>query len=481
MSLEQEAVRLDELPTIPSSMDPILTNPTASQPLTSARVAAVLPDRARSLTTEEYRPPRLDEAPDLDNYTVHVIPVSPTRANVKRRRSVASAPGDILGRRLSRRNSTTLSDRDNFYRPPNDEALIARHGRSRSSEQTSTLRRQDKNREMLGPIENEAQKRRKVEDEDTSSSKPAIKMASNTKKPRGPPMPQLPLFRQEEYNNNKQVKYERKGAFWLRKDREEDEFRVLKPRGQPESRWRAGDGFSEDEVRPNFSPFTSIHNQRRPELLLGMGTLQLESGTASQDDVCGPRASTSKTQLSQHGMRTQRSTENEVWPTKDNFTEKLGPRRHGSEVPENGETISSSMLAQPDLTPQNKDPFFLYKLPTSRKRKHSDFENFGRHLIESSNLQSIDNMEHRGLHTDYIQQSEMMDEMYEFEEAYETDQEDILVPSTPNDNDFDEDEEFETGHEDDSEAIRSRESSARDSAIFVDDAEDGQRKVRCIG
>lgn len=107
MAPEQGPMRLDELPTIPSSMDPILTSSMVYQSLISVGETAALPERTRSLNINDNHPPGPDEVLGLDNDRTRVIPASPIRANVKRRRSVVSAPGDILGRRLSRYSTTS--------------------------------------------------------------------------------------------------------------------------------------------------------------------------------------------------------------------------------------------------------------------------------------------------------------------------------------------------------------------------------------
>ncbi|KAI2783607.1 hypothetical protein F4815DRAFT_503495 [Daldinia loculata] len=474
MAPEQGPMRLDELPTIPSSMDPILTSSMVYQSLISVGETAALPERTRSLNINDNHPPGPDEVLGLDNDRTRVIPASPIRANVKRRRSVVSAPGDILGRRLSRRNSpTALSHRDDLYHPRNDEVLRVPHKGIQTPKRTNSANDRSRKRGTSYPDGAESRKRQRVDDDDTPFTKPTIKRTGSTKKSQGVTIPQLPLTGQVEYNENGgQVTYERKGAFRLRTDKGNNKFRFLKPRARPEPPWRAGDGFSGDEARPNFLFFmTGTHKQRRPELLPGMGKLQLENEVANKDDVRGSRLSGSKVQHStptQREIKNRRGIAKDVWPTKENFVEELGPRHRKSTTLENQGAISPSMLTKPTfLTPQNQD-MFSYKTLTPRKRKHSDFENFGRYLKESSGPHFIANVGYRRSEMHYIKQSKPGDEAYEHEEGYEADQEDMTIPLTYNESEIDEDEVLEKdSYAGTPNSSRSRESSAMDSAIFV--------------
>ncbi|KAI1660900.1 hypothetical protein F4813DRAFT_400065 [Daldinia decipiens] len=451
MAPEQGPIQIDELFTIPSSMDPILTSSMVHQPLISTGVTAAPPERTRSLNINDNHSSGPDEVLGLDNDTTFVIPASPIRANVKRRRSVVSAPGDILGRRLSRKNSpTVLSHRVDLY-----------HHRSRK-------------RETSYPDGAETLKRQRIDGDDTLFTKPTIKRTGSTKKPQGVIIPQLPLTGQVECSENDggQVTYERKGAFRLRTDKGNNKFRFLKPRSQPEPPWRAGDGFSGDEARPSFLfLMTGTQKQRRPDLLPGMGKLQLESEVANKYDVRGSRLSGSKVQHStptQREIKSRRCIAKDVWPTRENFVEELGPRHRRSTTLENQGVMSSSMLTQPTfLTPQNGD-MFPYKPLTLRKRKHSDFENFGRHLKESSGSHFIAKVEHRSSEMHYVKQSKPRDEAYEHEEGYEADQDDMTIPLTYDESEIDEDEVLEKdSYQGTPNGSQSRESSAMDSAIFV--------------
>ncbi|KAI0111461.1 hypothetical protein F4814DRAFT_460714 [Daldinia grandis] len=470
MDLEQESMRFDELATIPSSMDPILTSSMVYPPLASAGVAT-LPERTRSLNINDNYPSGRDEALDLDNDLATYIPASPVRANVKRRRSVVSAPGDILGRQLS--SSLALSYRDNSYRPHDDEVLGMPHKGTQAPKRTSSANSRSRKRGTSYPEGADPRKRQRVDGGDTLSTKPTIKRTGSTDKSQGVTIPQLPLTGQAGCNENSgQVAYERRGAFRLRKDKGKHEFRFPKPRGQLEPSWRAGDGFSGDEARPNFLfLMTGIHKQRRPELLPGMSKLQLESEVINKDGVRGSRLSGSRVQHStpsQREIKNRRSIAKDVWPTKENFVEELGPQHRKSTTLDNQGAISSRMLTQPTfVTSQNQD-MFPYKPLTPRKRKHSDFENFGRHLKESSGPRFIDNIGYRSSEAHYIKQSKPRDEAYEHEKGYEADQEDITMPSTYNESEIDEDEVLEIdSYEGTPDGSWSRESSARDSAIFV--------------
>ncbi|KAI0847496.1 hypothetical protein F5Y00DRAFT_271047 [Daldinia vernicosa] len=472
MAPEQEPIRLDELPTIPSSMDPILTSSMVYQPLVSPVATAALPERTRLLNINGEHPSGPDEALNLHSDTARDIPASPIRANVKRRRSIVSAPGDILGRRLSRRSSpTALSHTDDLYRSRDDEVLRVPRKGTQPPKQTNSADHRSRKRGTSYPHGAESRKRQKVDGDDTPFSKPIIKRTGSAKS-QGVTIPQLPLTGHMECNDNsEQVTYERKGAFRIRTNKGNNKFRFPKPRGQPEPPWRAGDGFSGDEARPSFLFFmTSTHKQRSPELLPGMGKLQLESEVTNKGHVRGSRLSGSKFQHStptQRVIKNRRGIAKDVWPTKENFVEELGPRHRRSTTLETQGAISSNMLTQPTfLTPQNQG-IFSYKPSTLRKRKRSDFENFGR-LKERSEPHFIDNVGYQSSEVHYIKQSKPRNEAYEHEEGYEADQEDITIPSTYNESEIDDDEVLEVdSYEGTPNESRSRESSARDSAIFV--------------
>ncbi|KAG4219147.1 hypothetical protein PC116_g32373 [Phytophthora cactorum] len=214
-----------------------------------------------------------------------------------------------------------------------------------------------------------------------------------------------------------------------------------------------------------------------------MGKLQLESETGYKDDVGGSRISCSNSQhprLAQSETGRQRSIAKDVWPTKDNFAEELGPRHQRSIALKDQEVISSAILAPSTQPPQKKDTIFHQPLPI-RVRKHSDFENFGRRLKGSNRLYFPDKVGHRSSRMQRIDKLKPSNGTHEDEEGYEADLEDAVTPLTYSPNETGDDEEREATYEDTSRASRSRESSAKDSAIFVlDDTDNGRRLDRYL-
>ncbi|KAI1470354.1 uncharacterized protein F4812DRAFT_468978 [Daldinia caldariorum] len=471
---EPGTLQMDEWPTIPSSMDPILSSSTGYQPPNSTTEATELREHTRSPSTDENPPSEPDEIPGLDINTIGAMSTSPVRANVKRRRSVVSAPGDILARQSSRRDrETVLSNEDDPYRLSSEKASGAAHERVQIHRQASNTNPRCKKRAASHPQDTGSRKRQRVDGGDTVPANTRVKRDRSAQKSQGVTLPELPLLEQDEcIESGGEVAYERKGIFRLKKDKERNAFRFPKPLSQPEPVWRAGDGFSEDEAKPSFLLFmTGISKQKRIEAGPGLGKLQLETETASRDNGGESKIGCTNARnlmLAQSGTRILSGTSKDVWPTKENFAEKLGPRHQRSITSEGQEVIIPSTILEPSAPKHPYKDMSSHKSLPVRKRKNSDFENFGRHLKESSNLQFSDSIGHQGSKMQYTNQPKPADGGCEQEEECEGDLDDVIAPSTCFENEIDEDHEaLGTSYEDTLGAARSRESSARDSAIFV--------------
>ncbi|KAI1807222.1 hypothetical protein F4811DRAFT_41636 [Daldinia bambusicola] len=467
MDYEPGTLQMNEWPTIPSSMDPILSSSTGDQPPNSTTEAIEPPECSRSPSAEDKPPSEPEEIPGLDLNTIRAMPTSPIRANVKRRRSVVSAPGDILARKPSRRNREIAPiDEYDPYRLSSSEASDDARERVQIPRQTSSADHRSRKRAASHPRGTSPRKRQRVDGGDTVSANTRVKRDRSTQKPQRVTLPELPLLEQDEYiDSSGEVAYERKGVFWLKKDKERNAFRFPKPLSQPEPVWRPGDGFSEEEVKPSFFFFmTGVSKQKRIEANPGLGKLQLETETASRDEGCESRISCSNARhlvLAQNGTRILNSTTKDVWPTRENFAEELGPRHQRLITPGQGVVIPSTR------TPPNKD-MSLHKPLPMRKRKHSDFENFGRHLKENNNLHFSDNIGHRGSNMQHTNQPKPANGECEYEEECEGDLDNVIVPSICFANEIGEDRDaLGTSYEDTLGPPHSRESSARDSAIFV--------------
>lgn len=269
--------------------------------------------------------------------------------------------------------------------------------------------------------------------------------------------------------NDEQVSYEQKGIFRLRKARKKAGFRFPKSQSQPEPIWRAGDGFSDDEAKPDFHfLMTGTHKQNRPRSLSGIGQLQLEIETSSQEKPHGSGTSCAKARgVSRYYMNNRRSPIKDVWPTKDNFVEELGARKPKHTVPRNEQTIPSTIIPQPSPEAQTREAI-RYSPPRWRKRNHSDFENFGQPL-RSSDIAVIRDSMPQSMPDSIIVQSRLEDhEEYEVEE-YETELSYESASSVDNGHE-NYDVEFEENES--ASAHRGRESSVGDSAISIQEDEE---------
>ncbi|KAI1379541.1 hypothetical protein F4677DRAFT_336033 [Hypoxylon crocopeplum] len=362
MSSEPVTLRLDEVPTIPSSIDPISTTSTICRPLISGRVDTVLPDRTRSLNADgEWRGRS----------------ASPSRANKKRGRSVASAPGGSVGGRLLRRNSSTrTTDSDNSHS----------HGGA-AQKQRSLPRGRSARRATPYSDQPESRKSRKVDDTHEISSEPTAKRSRSikrllkvTKGLERPLVAQLPLSGNVE--SDEQATYERKGAFRLKSKESKDEFRFPTPKSQPEPLWHAGDGFSGDEAKPGFIfSMTGTHKPTKPQSLPGIGKLQLESAEASKDDPRGSGTSNPKPKSSfQYAIKRRRGVAKDVWPTRKNFAEELQMRQRNPTAPDPEKVISSTVPLPSTPEPQAREAL-KYIQSSQRERKPLDFESFGQRLL----------------------------------------------------------------------------------------------------
>ncbi|KAI1481885.1 hypothetical protein F4774DRAFT_430108 [Daldinia eschscholtzii] len=483
MDLDQKTSWMGGLPTSLESM--IIASVVREASNSSTEIQEFL-KRSQFRNFDKNRPFNFNEAPSLGTDMSRSIQASPVQAKMKRRRSVASAPEDIPARRPSRRNRSMVprSD-DDLYLHRRQEVAGGPRERVQTSRRVYAKNHYFRKRRtsFLRPIK--LRKRRRLDDGGTVSSNTTFQMDESTKEAQALALLRLPLYEQAEYNKNSEpVAYEQKGAFLLTKDKGNDVFRFPSTPSQLQPVWRAGDGFSGDEARPRFSfPTTSMAKQRRTELISRMGKLQLESETGYKDDMDGSRINCSNSQhptLTQSETGRQRSIAKDVWPTKYNFAEELGPRHRRSIALKDQEVSSSTILAPSTQPPQKKDTIFHQPLPI-RARKHSDFENFGRRLKGSNWLHFPDKVGHLSSRMQRIDKLKPSNGTHEDEKGYEADLEDAVTSSTYIPNNTGDDEEREATYEDTSRASRSRESSAKDSAIFVqDDIDNGRRLDRYL-
>ncbi|KAI5868396.1 hypothetical protein GGS23DRAFT_545279 [Durotheca rogersii] len=377
-------------------MDPIISAASWDpRLLTSARVAALLPERSWSLNI-------VDGDHEVGSYEGggpgalerRGRSASPIRANVKRRRSVASAPGDVLARQPSSQSFEQPSSRGRRKLPamplsqqnqPSDsepkgvstfQALSAPSRSSRSPGPTIS-------QPIPYPAHARSPKRRRVTRSSETPQTPTTNrdkgFVSSPRVIRGSTRSAETQLNSERKNNNQGLAYETKGAFRLKKGQRKDEFRLPKSQSEPKSLWLPGDGFSDEETRSDFVlPMAGGHKRKRSRSLPIIGKLQLES-----EDVCGPGSPAlgSSRVMGRYPApgetRLRRGVAKDIWPTVDDFSEELDVRAHNTGREPDDEVVPSTMSPQPTLVPLSRENF-RYVPPSSRKRNHCEFENFGR-------------------------------------------------------------------------------------------------------
>ncbi|RWA08153.1 hypothetical protein EKO27_g6952 [Xylaria grammica] len=171
--------------------------------------------------------------------------------------------------------------------------------------------------------------------------------------------------------------YVTKGAFRFQKYQEPGEFRFPKTRSQQEPTWRPGDGFSDDEVKPGFIPLTTGKRKRkRSRSLSAFGQLSLETENATPDSSAGIASS----QRRLRGRRAYRTEVTDPWPTRENFMEDSITNNAENAGAQSYGIVSSAPQFIPRCPPTST---LQTKQAMPRKRRGSDFENFGKHVRKS--------------------------------------------------------------------------------------------------
>ncbi|KAI1460303.1 hypothetical protein F4805DRAFT_478808 [Annulohypoxylon moriforme] len=390
MHKQPEFLRPDELLSISPSADPISANSTMNSPLPSARMAAILPKRAKSLYINRMLVLRRDEDSSTKSVMKRGRSTSPLRANVKRRRSVASAPEDVLRRLSSRRNDVQPHDGAEFKSQIQETMVL---------QQKETVSECSGKRRTSHVDDTELKKLRSAKGKNSSSNKPAIERSESIKRSlkvtKGSKLSVVPPLSlsggtEDEDRGEEEETYERKGVFRLKKDKGPDEFRFPKSQSHPEPLWRAGDGFAAGEARPDFAfLMTGKQKQKKSRSTPSVGELQLETNDGNEE---GPRRSggsrRKNQRFSHYEVKHRRGVAKDVWPTIDNFSEELEVRKWNPTVPANEKIISSTVKPQPTPVPRARDTFEYNPPPITRKRRDSDFENFGGRLGNSDIMNS---------------------------------------------------------------------------------------------
>ncbi|KAI0431617.1 hypothetical protein F5Y09DRAFT_354734 [Xylaria sp. FL1042] len=376
-----ELFSLADVPTIPSSMDPIHTGHSASLASAAQGILAIL----RRTKSECYRNSSQDrrnsasqEESEGENEYTRARTNSPVRANSKRRRAAAPTPGEI-----SRRTSSSSL--------PSEPDSSARHVSPRrvsepstpnttASDQRSPSRGRTRKRNATPHIDHSGQSRSRQHDERSNISR--RRQYTHSERPQEQAVYSPPSSEADESIVDV-ASYVTKGGFRLRAGRELGEFRFPKPRTQPEPAWSAGDGFSDDEARPQFtSPMTRKWKRKRSRSLSSFGQLSLEADDTAKSTPTG----TASAQLHLRGSRGRVSrVAKDSWPTRESFMEpsiskqprNIAPGDYSvtKSTPSSHQTCSS--ISRPET-----------KQVVSRKRQASDFENFGKRRRKSRSRHS---------------------------------------------------------------------------------------------
>ncbi|TGJ78829.1 hypothetical protein E0Z10_g9932 [Xylaria hypoxylon] len=155
------------------------------------------------------------------------------------------------------------------------------------------------------------------------------------------------------------------------------EFRFPKPASQPEPTWCPGDGFSDDEVKPDFAfLMTGKRKRKRSRSLSAFGQLSLETENTGNDSAAGATSGQLHLRGSHgYGGRARRTEVKDLWPTRENFAEHSIAKKPRNAGVRNHGTIESTPPFNPRCPPMSK-PQTKQAMP--RKRQVSDFENFGK-------------------------------------------------------------------------------------------------------
>ncbi|KAI1291496.1 hypothetical protein F5Y03DRAFT_403241 [Xylaria venustula] len=177
-----------------------------------------------------------------------------------------------------------------------------------------------------------------------------------------------------------------KGGFRLYNYQQAREFKFPKSKVQLEPAWYAGDGFSGDEASPQ-SAFSTAHKgkRRRSRSLSTFGQLSLETESSIDRKLEGV-ASSQPYLRGSHRLRGQASEmAKEVWPTRENFMDSSLDKQPINAVNEDHSTAEPMPLPNPQTPPSSR----LEMGPgMPRKRRASDFENFGKRRRRSASRQS---------------------------------------------------------------------------------------------
>ncbi|KAI1127747.1 hypothetical protein F5Y10DRAFT_292580 [Nemania abortiva] len=377
-----DLVSLADMSTVPSSID---STPLAN---TAASIRANF-RRTKSMgytdnTQDPRKPTIVDQREDEDRRT-RSNHKSPVRANSARRRSVASMTRLQIGTRYR----SEASYRTNLTPPRSGSVELGSVGhRDISSPAVSPTRTQSTSASRQRSLSRGRTRRRSntpLSSNPGRGTYPHRDKGSRSSRRRQYAKGGMTPIGQAEYPPSFDAgvvpdnasPYVRKGLFRLSYNQEPQIFRFPKSRSQPELSWQAGDGFSDDELlpRPIFT-MMGKHKRKRSKSLSAFGQLSVEAQNVADNDAVGLTSSQQHYRLSGLRRNNRGVGAKDMWPTRENFLDdSIAPRPRNVVAKERSSTKSTTPTT-PKSKPMSKSET---QQTIPRKRRPSDFENFGRH------------------------------------------------------------------------------------------------------
>ncbi|KAJ8126641.1 hypothetical protein O1611_g6996 [Lasiodiplodia mahajangana] len=392
----------NDIHTIPSSLDTVYSGSSAPLAQTTVAIRALLRRTKSNGHADNTRHLRktvgtLSDQEDEDQ-EARGGPVSPVRANSKRRRSVApisrspseaSYGASSTPHRLDSVELGSTSHRDGLSRFTYRDCTVSTPTSGQRSPSRGRTRKRDNTPYSSNPREVRFPQR-DVADDCSRRRRSAHDEMTPVGQAEYPASPDVGDF------IDGPLPYIRRGVFRLSNHGGPQEFRFPKSKTQPEPFWQSGDGFSGDELAPDFVfLMAGKYKRKRSRSLSAFGQLSVEAENAMDDNATGLTPSQpyksygSRRKIHYVGVK-------DVWPTRENFAEN---------------SVAQKSKAKDRCTAQSTPPTSPKRRVVSRhvvdqviprKRRPSDFENFGRrkrgsqsrHTQHQSLLFTTDSQEH---------------------------------------------------------------------------------------
>ncbi|KAI0132673.1 hypothetical protein BJ170DRAFT_680554 [Xylariales sp. AK1849] len=392
-----KSVTIDQLPSIQTSLDPILFSSPHRYPQLVKREARETLRRSKSLPHPNDPAAQDDSALPLPEDLARSP--SPVKANSQRRRSVAPAGEGRSQLQRSRSGKPGLKTKRRYTQGVESRShhaascprsivkeLATSRQNSGKEPQSASQRTQSRGRSLRRTstpdhVLPETRKERAASRQSTATKEANTGHSRSTKgrKRRAKPADGSLLDQLTSSGQPDQTLKSRKsarivkGVFLVKEDPKHDEFNFPASRSQPELSWRPGDGFSADEAKSDFMVFCTGKNKRkRPSSLPGMGNLSVESDPVQSGSV---RASGKRQRVSEfHHPQLLRGEKKDAWPTYHDFMDSTLPNR-----PKRAPLAEDEEITIPDsFRPETRvfEPRSTIKFLPQYDKGALDFRNF---------------------------------------------------------------------------------------------------------